>query len=250
MALAVAHALLALGLGLFEVSNPVVRLLVGVPLVLITPGYALAAALFPRPTLDGPARLLLALCLSLGVSVLCGFGLNLLPWGLRAETWAIGLGALTLACCGLALIRRLRAGLPPNPAQDAPSRLGLGPGQALLLGLALAVVAGTIALARHEATLQPAADVIQLWMLPVPEAPQTVRLGITSVGEAQGRFRLVLARDGFTLREWPDLTIAVGQTWEERLDLSGFQPASGPFEARLYRADRPDEVFRRVALGQ
>ncbi len=249
LGLAAGHAVLALALALLEVSSPAARLLVGAPLALLTPGYALAAALFPRPTLGGAERLLLTLALSLGSSILCGFGLNLLPWGLRPATWAAALALLTLACCALALARRSRVGAAAAP-EDTPTRLAFSPGQALLFGLALAVVAGTVALARHEATLQPAADVIQLWMLPAPDVPRTVRLGVTSVGVAEGRFRLVLSRGGFTLREWPDLAVRPGQTWEERLDLSGGQPGSGPFEARLYRADRPDEVFRRVALGE
>jgi hypothetical protein len=32
------------------------------------------------------------------------------------------------------------------------------------------------------------------------------------------------------------------------LTLDGRQPGSGPFEARLYRAEEPNVVYRRVAL--
>lgn len=241
------HAVMALALALPGLESQALRLLLGLPLALISPGYALTAAIFPRPTLGRSNRLLLTLALSICATILCGFGLNRSPWGMQRQTWTIALATVTLAACIIALGRRALAGGAAVPAGRGAG-LGMRPGQALLVGLALALVAGTIVLARQEARLKPPAAVIQLWMLP-DSTPATVRIGITSVGEAQGVFRLVVARGGFTLREWSSLTIAPGQSWEERMTFDPKQPGAGPFEALLYRSDQPGEVFRRVALS-
>jgi hypothetical protein len=106
-----------------------------------------------------------------------------------------------------------------------------------------------VLLARSEAALQPAPDVVQLWMLPddTDESP-TLRVGLNSLGPAAGRFRLQIERGGYIIHEWPSLSIVPGQQWEQILSLQGRQPGSGPFEARLYRAEEPNVVYRRVAL--
>ena len=241
------HAVMALALALPGLESQLLRLLLGLPLALVLPGYALTAAIFPRPTLGRSNRLLLTLALSICATILCGFGLNRSSWGMQRQTWTIALATVTLAGCIIALGRRALAGATPAP-HGPGAGLGMRPVQALLMGLAVALVIGTVVLARYEARLKPPAAVIQLWMLP-DGGPATVRIGITSVGEAQGVFRLVIARGGFALREWNSLTIAPGQSWEERVTLDSGQLGAGPFEALLYRSDQPGDVFRRVALS-
>src|SRR5262249_41562951 len=102
-------------------------------------------------------------------------------------------------------------------------------------------------LAHSEAALRPAPDVIQLWMLPGDKAA-TVRIGVNSIGPAEGTFRLQIQRGGYIIREWQPLTITAGQRWGEAITLDGRQPGSGPFEARLYRSNEPGVVYRRAAL--
>jgi uncharacterized membrane protein len=61
-----------------------VRIILGLPLVLFLPGYALIAALFPRKDdLDGIERIALSFGLSIAISPLLGLGLNYTPFGLR-----------------------------------------------------------------------------------------------------------------------------------------------------------------------
>jgi hypothetical protein len=261
LALVCALALAALVLTALGVNSPALRMLLGLPLALVLPGYALLAALFPQRTLGGADRALFTLGLSLSTAILCGFVLNRTPWGLRPESWAVILSTVVLGSSLIAFARRhlssTRSASATNdqPAQTVQSgaasrpRLSLSIAQSLLFGLAIAVIAGAVLLARGEAALRPAPEGIQLWMLPVDNAaPHLLRVGVNSVGSAAGAFRLQIQRGGYIVREWPSLTVTPGQHWEEMLTLSGRQPGSGAFEARLYRAEEPNVLYRRVAL--
>ncbi|MDS0261434.1 DUF1616 domain-containing protein [Haloarcula sp. S1CR25-12] len=104
------------------------RVLVGIPLVLFAPGYALLAALFPEsglekssvrddsePKLDSPAegvsiggleRVALSLGLSIAVVALAGLLLNYTPWGIRSVPIMVALSGFTLSFTGIAVRRR------------------------------------------------------------------------------------------------------------------------------------------------
>ena len=64
-------------------NGSMVRNILGLPLILFFPGYALLAALFPaKSDLDGVERAALSFGLSIAVVPLIGLGLNYSPWGL------------------------------------------------------------------------------------------------------------------------------------------------------------------------
>src|SRR5438874_6431419 len=75
------------------------------PLALVLPGYALISALFPKRELGGSERVVFSVGLSLIIVILGGLVLNLTPFGLRTNSWAVYLGAITLGASGVALIR-------------------------------------------------------------------------------------------------------------------------------------------------
>lgn len=245
-----ALAITALALTLLGIDIPVLRLLLGLLLVLALPGYALSAALFPRSDLAVADRALYTLSISLSAVILSGFLLHNSPWGLRPDSWAVMLAYLTLAGCLVAFARRYMIPLEPIvEARVSRRSLKLNPGQVLLFGLAIGVVAGAVLLARFEATRQPAADTIQLWMLPGEGASAPgVRVGINSVGRAGGTFRLEILHNGQIIHEWPELEIASGQHWEEALSLPRHLEGTGPIEARLYRADERESVYRHAIV--
>jgi hypothetical protein len=250
--LAAGVALAAMTVILLGVEHPALRLLFGLPLTVLLPGYALTAALFPRPTLPGPDRALYSLGLSLSASILGGFALHVSPWGLAPSSWAALLTELTLGGCIVAFARRRLLPAQPTPTQPADQAapdLRLSLGQGVLLALSIAVVAGAVGFARGEAQQRPAADVLQLWMRPEAiDGRPAVRIGLNSVGPAEGTFRLQLMRDGYLVHEWPAIAIQAGSQWEERLILAGRQPGAGAFEARLSRVGEPQTVIRRVAV--
>lgn len=102
-------------------NESILRNLLGLPLVLFLPGYALIAALFPaKSDLDGIERTALSFGLSIAVVPLIGLGLNYTPWGIRLLPILISLSIFTFVMCGLAYLRRTK--LPENDAFQVPFR--------------------------------------------------------------------------------------------------------------------------------
>ena len=102
-------------------SETMLRNILGLPLVLFLPGYALIAALFPaKSDLDGIERTALSFGLSIAVVPLIGLGLNYTPWGIRLIPILISLSVFTFAMCGLAYLRRAK--LPDADAFEVPFR--------------------------------------------------------------------------------------------------------------------------------
>src|SRR6476659_3163176 len=103
-----ALASMAMTLALLAPEIGVLRALVGLPLVLLVPGYAIVAAAFPAGRLGTIERLLFSLGASLAVGALAGLLLHWTELGLRPAAWAVALGNLTLVSSLLALARRWR----------------------------------------------------------------------------------------------------------------------------------------------
>ena len=95
------------------INETMFRNILGLPLVLFLPGYALIAALFPaKSDLDGIERVALSFGLSIAVVPLIGLGLNYTPWGIRLLPILTSLSVFTVIMCGLAYLRR--ASLPES----------------------------------------------------------------------------------------------------------------------------------------
>ncbi|MGA2122681.1 MAG: DUF1616 domain-containing protein [Methanoregula sp.] len=95
------------------VNETFLRVLLGVPVILFIPGYALIAALFPgAKDIDGIERVALSFGLSIAVVPLVGLALNYTPWGIRLDPIVVSLTLLTLCLCIVAQYRRAR--LPPG----------------------------------------------------------------------------------------------------------------------------------------
>ena len=73
-----------------------VSVLLALPMVFFVPGYLLVEMLTFRRELDKFHRLTLSLGLSLTLDILGGFLLNMLPMGLRAQSWIALLSCLAL----------------------------------------------------------------------------------------------------------------------------------------------------------
>ncbi|NAS89900.1 hypothetical protein C4E24_09280, partial [ANME-1 cluster archaeon AG-394-G21] len=84
-----------------------VRIILGLPLVLFLPGYALIAALFIREDdLDGIERVALSFGLSIANSPLLGLALNYTPFGIRLTPILIVLSVFTISLAIGAYVRR------------------------------------------------------------------------------------------------------------------------------------------------
>ena len=101
-------------------SSSPIRTMLGLPMVLFLPGYALIAALFPgKDDLDSIERIALSFGLSIAVVPLIGLALNYTPWGIRLVPVLISISAFTLAMSVIALQRRESLG---NSAFSVPFR--------------------------------------------------------------------------------------------------------------------------------
>jgi Protein of unknown function (DUF1616) len=220
-------------------NNLAFGLLFGLPLALVLPGYALLAAEAPGGTLGTAERLTFSVGGSIALSVLGGFALNGTSWGLRAASWALLLGGLTLVACVVALIRR--HAIAPAPATK---RACLRPRDAGLFGLAALVAAGAFALAINSAA-QPTTDgFTQLWMLP---DGQNVRIGVQNMEAQPMRYSAELAVGKQIVGHWDTVELQAGARWEAVEPLPTHTPGT-TVELRLYRLDDPKTVYRRVTL--
>lgn len=225
------------------VADPV-RIALMLPFALAAPGYALTAALLPRTPLGISGRSLLTLGMSLAWCVILGMVLNQTGRGLNRQSWTVALLASTIAATAAAFFRRRSRTKSARDRQSSlPSRR-----QALLLGLAILVTVGAVAVARFGATREPTTQVTQLWMLPGSNA-DTVRLGVRNLETSTTTYRLRLADGAVPLGEWPGISLDPGATWEQTVTLSVTLQIGARVEAFLYRMDTPDTIYRQVALA-
>jgi hypothetical protein len=229
------------------------RVIFAVPLVLLAPGYAVTAALFPDPVIRLPTvlrvnptgtieRLLLSLGLSLAVASLGGLLLNLTPSGLQVQSWLLLLEGVTIGASVIALLRRER-----HPVSEPALVLPIpSPSQLLLLTAGIAITAGAIWVSRVGAETQQYGGFTQLWILPAGQ--DMVRYGVRNMEQAREGYRLRIGVSGVARQRWQSITLAPGASWKATMRLPRSHVAPETVNIRLYRTDRPNAIYRHVRL--
>lgn len=237
-----ALALAGVAVAFAGVQATVIRAPLALALIAVLPGYAITRAVRMRDA-GFPAHLLLVLGISVAITGLSGFILNWTPWGLQTRSWAVLLAGITVVAAMIALLRRG----PRLAAQVSVrrERTWRAPQTALLL-MAVCVVVAAATVSYLGATHQPRKGFTQLWMVPEQSVgPDALRLGISSQETNATRYRLDLRIEGQVVQEWSVPTLQPRQQWQTIVVL----PAGATtVEATLYRADTPDQVYRRTAL--
>lgn len=234
--------LAALLSALLGVQWPVIRTLFALPLVFLFPGYALIAALYTN-RVDTATHLVGGIALSIATAGLGGLVLHFTGLGLTPVMWMVLLSAITVAAAVVALLRRGRAPMP------AGAGLQLNASQILLFGAALVLVGVAVWVARDGAARQEYPGFTQLWMLPHTDASSAgasdVQIGIRNDERQTVTYRLVVTLDEDVAEEWDTISLDNGQQWT-----TTFAPDSEGhiLEARLYRLDQTDDVYRVVSL--
>lgn len=218
-----------------------VRFVAGAVLVLWLPGYALTAALFRRDDLGGVERTLITLGSSISLAILIGFGLNLSGLPLTPGTWAIGLVVVTLVAGASAWLRPSHRPALPRPVV----RLTRPTRGSLLFAMAALLVVSALGLSRIGAEEQPQTGFTELSMTPVNG--EAVRVAVQNEESETLTYRVLLRTATDVIAEWPTVQLGPGQGWEMQVPLPLSQRPG--VELLLYRADAPDEVYRRVDLG-
>jgi hypothetical protein len=223
-------------------DGSILRAALGIPLVLLLPGYALAAAIFPMRPPHRTEQVLLCLGLSLAAAALGGLVLHLTPWGIQAGSWATLLFGVTFISSVVASLRRRPI---PRPRSRPAASTSLVPAATFLLsGL---VVAGAIWIARMPSAQQADQAYSVLWAVPAAGDPANrIRLGISS-GEAASTGYIVRVVAGTQTVQEFSLEVAPTGTWETEVQLPD-RSGDETVEVLLFRAAAPQDVYRRTAL--
>jgi hypothetical protein len=185
------------------------------PFVLVVPGYAIAAALFPPGAIRGLDRVVYSVVFSISAAALGGLALQLVL-GLDRAAWLTLLALITIAASTVAHARRAK--LPIRRAGRAPSlRLPTGPASAIAL-LALAIAAGAIALATQGVHEQQSRQrFASLWALPGQTAAGAawLKAGVWNHG-GPAEYRLEVSGDGQAIYS-RRLRLAPNERWSVKL---------------------------------
>jgi uncharacterized membrane protein len=255
LTLGVAALLTVVALSLLPDSNVVARAIVALPMVLVLPGYALVSATFADDTLGTTERIALSLGLSLLLTVVGGVVVDATPWGLRAGSWIVLLGGITLVACFVTLALPRRASDDRREGATVAARESRSVPRAPTIwqvrDLTLFALAGAITIAAGWAAVAgaqvPREGFSQLWMLPADDSRDVVRVGVRSEELEATEFTLRLVADNTTLLRSDRVRLAPGDQWETTVALATPAPTS-QVEALLYRADGSDQPYRRVLL--
>lgn len=244
-----ALSLVAAVVALLVPPNIVPVRILTLPLVLVLPGYAMTAALFPRRELGVPERLVFILGLSLVIVILGGLMLNWTPFGLQASSWVVLLSVITLGASAVAVLRRRGQSLSAQGWLRIRN-LGLTFRLGLLLGLTAVVLGGAIVLSSIGAAQQSRPGFTQLWILPASSSKNTVNLGMSNMELTAMEYRLVVEMDGKVVKVWPSIDLNRDQQWHATLVLpqTGHGGAAQQVEGLLYRANAPNTIYRHVLV--
>ncbi|MCL0095864.1 DUF1616 domain-containing protein [Dehalococcoidia bacterium] len=136
LAINILSVVLILTISFFPIQA--LRLILGLPFILFSPGYTLIAALFPKKSgLDAIERVALSFGLSIAVVPLIGLVLNYTPWGIRLYPILVSLTVFIATMSVIAWYRR--HGLPEQEKLNLILNLSL-PRQESRLDRALSIV--------------------------------------------------------------------------------------------------------------
>ncbi len=251
------------------------------PLVFFIPGYVLIEMIALKSMLSTFHRIIFSLGLSITLDIIGGFLLNILPVGLRAESWVVLLGSFTLLFALLIpLLRRDEVGtdlsrpswqsryqqdavnrsLPTVQSHDqyvvnrgvinqAPTMSSILRGGAILC-LAIILVVVALVYATNGVTQQPHTGFTQLWMLPPaqPEQQCIVHLGVHSFELTPVTYSVTLSVN--TVREvvWPSIALAPNQTWDQPILVPASSTHTTTVEVKLYKGNSSSSVYRQVHI--
>lgn len=240
----------------------ILRTLLGLPLILFIPGYALVSALFPSDEgLDGIERFALGFGLSLALIPLIALGIEYTPWRLTLGPILVGLLTATLFFSAIAVLRRARlpegrryvASRPrltmPRPRTwDRRSRFAAG---IIVLGLLLLTGAGGSIVADRlqgepmtEFALYNADGKPEFYPREMsPGQPATVVVAVTNREGKPETYHLRVTAAGTEIERVGGIRVENGATIQQPVTIRQL-PATAeqiPIEFDLYREDQPAE---------
>jgi hypothetical protein len=241
---AMVACLLVLG-GAGGAEKAVMGVILGVPLVVVLPGYALSRCLLPD-RLGAFERSALAVGLSLALSAVGGLLLHLTWWGLTRTTWSVSLAGVTVvtSISGL-LLRRGSVGESGEEADRVGRRLPILR-TSLLMGASLLIAVGAVWLSVASADSQARDGFTELWLVSggTPEFGASADLGARSAELQSQSYYVELTRNGRVTGSWR-FVLLPGEAWTEAILLR----AGEKIQAELFREGIDTDPYRRVSLS-
>lgn len=231
-----------------------VGILLALPMVFFVPGYLLTEILTHSRRLDIAYRLTLSLGLSLTLDILGGFLLNVLPVGLRTQSW------VALLCClallfALAVFFLRKSILYESLRDEHGNRLSSAKPVfwrrvrgGIVFALAAALVVLSLVYATQGVAKEPQPGFTQLWMLPSRQPSCAVNIGIRSFEKDSITYHAVMTVNSIKTMAWSSLVLAPDQTWERSIAVKLATTKDMFVELKLYRDDKPTVVYREVHL--
>jgi len=267
LVIAAACALLTVAVVLLVPSLEPIRIVLGLPFILLLPGYMLVAALYPgKEDLDSIARAALSFGLSIAIVPLIGLALNYSPWGIRLNPILAFVSLFIVMGAGAAIYRR--QALPPEEAfainfpMPRWSQVRLAR-VALAFALALCLL-GLGAAAAFLATSRGSSERFTEFYILGPDGraegyPQTlglgdsltVILGVVNHEGADAAYEIEATVDGQAASLIDSARLKDGERWEESVTLVPHQAGnSQKVEFLLHKEemDGVDEAYRTVHL--
>jgi len=215
------------------------RATIGLPFLLLGPGYALMSALYAREQPETSMRLLLTLALSIAAMVLVGLTLNAARLALTARALSIALLVVATTACLVAAVRR----------RDGSETVSISPARALRspwlwsTGALVAVFAGLLVALAQPLPDSTFAGYTQLSALRSGAAG--VRVAVKNAEHARTTYHLdARAASGLVIRR--TFTLMPGQQWARVIHIGA--PREQTISIHLYRATAPATVYREVTL--
>jgi uncharacterized membrane protein len=234
------------------------RIPVGILALLLCPGYALVATLFPdRQYLDFAERIGASIAASFAVIVLESLVLDRAGIGLTLPAIRMTVAATTCAMALVALFRRRGVVWVKGDARPAAGARA----KALRFAQAIVVVEVLVAALAYALAIADAGSApTELYLLGstnrladyprqvVVGQPFAVRLGVRQDTGASGRYTLLVRAGGDPLKTVGPIALKPGETWESEEDLSLQQVGDDQELTVVLSRDGSEQPFRTVRL--
>ncbi len=219
----------AINVGWTQLPHPplVIGIILALPLIFILPGYTLTQTLF-RERLPAPDP----------------FALNVLSIGLQALSWTLSLGLITTVFALLAGVLRRKDSV--KGARIPKPRITMY--ECILFGLAILVATLAVWSSIVRPLEEPQPSFTQFWMLPAKNTSCAVLIGVHSFESTSVTYRVVMTINGAQATTWPSVVLAPQAEWNRSVSIKPGTTDNIYIEARLYRADKPEAVYRNVHL--
>lgn len=225
-----------LGIIVYFSPNTVFRLMIGLPVLILAPGYALLATLFPRKNALGSIEwLAYSLVVSVVVIAFIGIILNYTPWGITLRSSLIFNGVFILMAVAIAMFRRYRLADEERGDIHWSFRFSFGNNQSVtdrvISGLLVVAILGAAATMIYAYAFPGVGEKYTEFYILGPGGKaadytselkvgekQSVIVGIINREYERASYSIMVVIDGIENEKLGPVILADGEKWEEPTD--------------------------------